>query len=191
MQCLDHFQVYTMWQDSSGVCKSGCQCNSVCVCKISEIIIIISTFLSFWEGFTLSYIDPWWSLHIIAYVQLQFLSNAITLSPSFTHFNPFHPFGHFHRPHESDSNEQCAQIRLCRFHSVSIWPSVEICWVCTASGNQSSTALRLCARLLSWSSDQNFALPRGHGKSPCFTRVIFSVQVWRSVALMFSLSIGW
>ena len=66
----------------------------VCVCKISEIIIIISTLLSFWEGFTLSYIDPWWSLHIIAYVQLQFLSNAITLSPSFTHFNPFHPFGH-------------------------------------------------------------------------------------------------
>ena len=31
LQCLDHFQVYTMWQDSSGVCKSGCQCNSVCV----------------------------------------------------------------------------------------------------------------------------------------------------------------
>ena len=32
LQCLDHFQVYTTWQDSSGVCKSGCQCNSVCVC---------------------------------------------------------------------------------------------------------------------------------------------------------------
>ena len=113
---------------------------------------------------------------------------------TFTIFHPFQsisPIWAFHRPHESDSNEQCAQIRLCRFHSVSIWPSVEICWVCTASGNQSSTALRLCARLLSWSSDQNFALPRGHGKSPCFTRVIFSVQVWRSVALMFSLSIGW
>lgn len=183
-----------MWQGSSGVCKSGCQCNSVCVCVRFQKSLSLSQNLNIPFFLGRLHVVVHRSLMIFAYHCICSVAILEQCNYTFTIFHPFQsisPIWAFHRPHGLGSNEQCAQIRLCRFHSVSIWPSVEICWVCTASGNQNSTALRLCARLLSWSSDQNFALPRGHGKSPCFTRVIFSVQVWRSVALMFSISIGW